>query len=206
MRLAAAKGCRDAETPKARETRLAARRATDRARRDVCRERARAQSRRAQETPADRDHCLAAERDRSQSRRAQETPADRDHRLAAERDRSQSRRAQETPVERDHHLSADRGRSQSRRDRAREDQHSEESRCTNPSRMVEFHESNSSLTSSTCETCLEQFPNMSVSRQPNGVNECHKCATDKHIPKLYSSGNNMNPGPLPPQLQVLLFK
>ena len=52
---------RDAETPEAREARLAARKFTARAHRDASRERARAQSRRAQETPADRDHCLAAE-------------------------------------------------------------------------------------------------------------------------------------------------
>uniref|UniRef100_A0A1X7U168 DUF6570 domain-containing protein n=1 Tax=Amphimedon queenslandica TaxID=400682 RepID=A0A1X7U168_AMPQE len=69
--------------------------------------------------------------------------------------------------------------------------------------MVGFHESISSLTFLTYETCLEQFPNMSVSRQPNRVNECRRCATDKHIPKLYSSGNNINPGPVPPQLQDL---
>ena len=71
--------------------------------------------------------------------------------------------------------------------------------------MMEFHESISSITSSNCNTCLENFPNMSVSRQPNGISECRRCAIDKHIPKLYSSGNNMNPGPVPPQLQVTLM-
>ena len=58
-----------AETPEAREARLARRRQRDGARRDACRERARAQSRRANETPADRDHRLSADRERSQSRR-----------------------------------------------------------------------------------------------------------------------------------------
>ena len=38
--------------------------------------------------------------------------------------------------------------------------------------------------------------------------ECRRCNQDRHIPKLYSTANNMNPGIAPPQLQVnihLLF-
>ena len=35
---------------------------------------------------------------------------------------------------------------------------------------------------------------------PTGL--CVRCCRDKHIPKMYSSANNMDPGPLPPQLQV----
>ena len=31
---------------------------------------------------------------------------------------------------------------------------------------------------------------------------CVLCCRDKHIPKMCSSANNMDPGPLPPQLQV----
>ena len=188
-----------AETPEAREARLARRRVTYRARRDA-------------ETPERREARLAAAR----ARRDAETPEAREARLARrrltdiarrdacrERARAQSRRANETPAERDHRLAADRDRSQSRRDRARVEQDQlEASQSNSSSRMVGFYESISSLSFSTCETCLEQFPNMSVSRQPNGVHECRRCATDKHIPKLYSSGNNMNPGPVPPQLQV----
>ena len=33
-------------------------------------------------------------------------------------------------------------------------------------------------------------------------NECLYCSHDKHIPKSYSFANNMNLGPIPPQLQV----
>ena len=120
---------------------------------------ARLAARRDAETPEEREARLAA-------RRGAETPEAREARLAArritdrarrdayrERARAQSRRAHGTPADRDHHLAADRDRSQSRRDRAREDQ--EESQSTNRSGMVEFHESISSLTTSTCETCLE---------------------------------------------------
>ena len=32
--------------------------------------------------------------------------------------------------------------------------------------------------------------------------ECSRCGRDKRIPKLYSPANNMDPGPVPPQLQV----
>ena len=32
--------------------------------------------------------------------------------------------------------------------------------------------------------------------------ECNRCASDKGVPKLYSSANNMYPGVVPPQLQV----
>ena len=32
--------------------------------------------------------------------------------------------------------------------------------------------------------------------------ECVRCRQDKHIPKTYSSGNNMDPGPVPSELQV----
>uniref|UniRef100_A0A1X7VMZ5 Uncharacterized protein n=1 Tax=Amphimedon queenslandica TaxID=400682 RepID=A0A1X7VMZ5_AMPQE len=69
--------------------------------------------------------------------------------------------------------------------------------------MLKFHECLSSLTSAKCDTCLERFPTLSVTSQPNGINECSRCAHDKSIPKRYSSANNMDPGPVPLQLQSL---
>ena len=33
--------------------------------------------------------------------------------------------------------------------------------------------------------------------------ECVRCSRDKHIPKMYSAANNMNPGSLPPELMVV---
>ena len=52
------------------------------------------------------------------------------------------------------------------------------------------------------EACLERFPKLSVTTQANGINECIRCGNDKHIPKLFSSANNMDLGAVPPQLQV----
>uniref|UniRef100_A0A1X7UJU4 Uncharacterized protein n=1 Tax=Amphimedon queenslandica TaxID=400682 RepID=A0A1X7UJU4_AMPQE len=64
----------------------------DRASKDACQERARVQSRKANMTPAERNHHLSAERDRSESKRANETTAKWDYRLAAARNRPQSGR------------------------------------------------------------------------------------------------------------------
>ena len=59
--------------------------------------------------------------------------------------------------------------------------------------MMKFHEALVSVTSSRCATCWNLFPNLSVTMQPNGFNECSRCVNDKHILNLYSDGNK-NPG------------
>ena len=48
-------------------------------------------------------------------------------------------------------------------------------------------------------TCLESFPGLQLHL---GSAECLHCSQDKRIPKLYSSANNMDPGPIPSELQV----
>ena len=68
-------------------------------------------------------------------------------------------------------------------------------------RMCHFHQEISTIESPTYSTCMEKFPGMKVS--VNG-SECLRCTRDKHIPKLYSIGNNMHPGVVPSQLQVKL--
>ena len=70
------------------------------------------------------------------------------------------------------------------------------------SRLIKFHDSVSSMAFSKCDTCLERFPNLSVTTQANAINKCIRCGNDKDIPKLFSSANNMDPGAVPPQLQV----
>ena len=65
-------------------------------------------------------------------------------------------------------------------------------------KMTEFHEHMDSLQSAKCDVCLEQFPNLRLDTQQS----CRRCATDKHVPKLFSSQNNMNPGVVPPELTV----
>ena len=40
---------------------------------------------------------------------------------------------------------------------------------------------------------LERFPNMFITDSGS----CKRCDNYKHIPKLFSAGNNMNPGSVP---------
>ena len=58
------------------------------------------------------------------------------------------------------------------------------------------------ITASICDTCMEKFPNLMVAAQPNGITECTRYSNDKHIPKVFSKHNNMDPGPVPEELQV----
>ena len=66
-------------------------------------------------------------------------------------------------------------------------------------KMRRFHSHIASLTSPKCSTCSESFPGLQL---PPPFNECARCIRDKHIPKIYSSANNVDPGSLPTQLQV----
>ena len=66
-------------------------------------------------------------------------------------------------------------------------------------RMQKFHAQLVALESPRCTTCSEAFPGLQLHSQST---ECLRCSRDKHTPKLYSSANNMNPGLVPPQLQV----
>ena len=68
------------------------------------------------------------------------------------------------------------------------------------SKMLNFHSKLTSLEFHKCTTCLERFPDLTMSASGT---ECRRCSGDKHVPKLYSAANNMNPGPVPPQLQVM---
>ena len=64
--------------------------------------------------------------------------------------------------------------------------------------MTKFHKEIATLSSQTCTTCMEMFPGLKV----NSRSECVRCSRDKHMPKLFSMANNMNPGPVPSELQV----
>ena len=65
-------------------------------------------------------------------------------------------------------------------------------------KMAKFHKDIAALNSPRCITCMESFPWLKV----NSRSECARCSWDKHTPKLYSMANNMNPGPVPSELQV----
>ena len=66
-------------------------------------------------------------------------------------------------------------------------------------KMHKFHAHLATLDVSMCTTCLESFPGLQLHL---GSAECLRCSRDKRIPKLYSSANNMDPGPIPSELQV----
>ena len=52
-----------------------------------------------------------------------------------------------------------------------------------------------------CTICKERFPGLKLS---SDLSKCTRCANDSHQTKLYSSSNNMDPGPVPQELQVLI--
>ena len=70
------------------------------------------------------------------------------------------------------------------------------------SKMLNFHSKLTSLEFHQCTTCLERFPDLTMSASRT---ECRRCSGDKRVPKLYSAANNMNPGPVPRQLQVMVL-
>ena len=49
---------------------------------------------------------------------------------------------------------------------------------------------------------LREIPGLTVAIVSPHCTECVRCRRDKHIPKVYSTANNMNPGPVPPELVV----
>ena len=67
------------------------------------------------------------------------------------------------------------------------------------SKMKTFHSKLASLTVSKCITCLERFPGLTVAIVSPDSTECVRCRRDNTSPR---SANNMNPGPVPPELMV----
>ena len=65
------------------------------------------------------------------------------------------------------------------------------------SKITQFHDDLMSLTFNKCCICKENFPSLKLN-----AGLCTCCHADKHIPKLFSAENNMDPGPVPSQLKV----
>ena len=197
------------ETPEERDARLEGMRAIQ-------------QRRLATETPEERDARLEGMRCYIQQRRlATETPEERDARLEGIRAIQQRRLATETPEERDARLEGMRAIQQRRlatetpKERATRLEHLQQNRngrqkthlplleqsCVRD-KMLKFHQEISMIQISACSTCMEKFPGMKLTSQ----SECLRCSRDKLSPKLYSTANNMTPGPVPPELQVQVIK
>ena len=148
----------------------------------------------AAESPEEREARLRQMRDRL----AAESPEEREARLRQMSAHQHQRLTVETVEEREVRLQ--RARQRERDIRTSGEQTSQ--LFTQPSvqeKMRRFHSHIASLTSPKCSTCLESFPGLQL---PPPSNECARCIRDKHIPKMYSSANNMDPGSLPTQLQV----
>ena len=65
-------------------------------------------------------------------------------------------------------------------------------------KLKQFHEKLFKLEAALCVVCLERFPTIKI----NEAGVCSRCGADTRVPKLYSAANNMDPGPLPPELCV----
>lgn len=70
--------------------------------------------------------------------------------------------------------------------------------------MSKFHEKQKKWIHWKCTVCNELWPSRSVNTHvdPNSY-ECARCKQDKKQPKLYSKGNDMDPGNVPQCLQGL---
>ena len=160
------------------------------------RRRERERNRRASETAEQREERLRKRRIRDRGKRATEPKDQREVRLERMRTSQSERLATETEEQRE-------ARRQCDRERHREQQQpSQLPLLEQPSvqaKMRRFHSHFSTLDVPTCTTSSKGFPGLKLHSRST---ECLPCSQDKHTPKLYSVDNNMNPGPVPPQLQV----
>ena len=65
-------------------------------------------------------------------------------------------------------------------------------------KIKQFHRKLFAIGSSQCSICLERFPTVKTDHE--GV--CTHCRADIKSPKTYCAENNMDPGPVPPELSV----
>ena len=61
-----------------------------------------------------------------------------------------------------------------------------------------FHKEVASLEAVNCPVCQECFPTIKLSE----AGHCIRCHSDSRISRLFSNENNMDPGPIPPELSV----
>ena len=152
------------------------------------------QERLAAETTEERAARLQQMSELQQERLAAETTEERVARLQRMSERQRERLAAETTDERAARLQHD----QESHRGAQSDLPLFEQPAVR-ARMCKFHAHLAALESPRCTTCSEAFPGLQLRSQST---ECLRCSRNKHTPKLYSIANNMDPGLVPPQLQV----
>ena len=155
------------------------------------------------ESPEGREARLQRMSARQSERLAVESPGEREARLRRTTVRERERLAAKTPQDREARLQQmstqqhERVTEERVQDRVSSSQLYKERSVQQ--KMKKLHAYFSSLDSPRCSVCSESFPGLQLRSLST---ECVRCSRDKHIPKVYSSANNMDPGPLPPQLQV----
>ena len=174
------------------------------------RDRARCADQTATETAEEREARLQATRDRraAESSEARETrlqcmSSNQHERLASESAEARETRLQHVSSRQHERLASETSRERDARlrsvkeGRERQSQPSLFEQQAVRAKMQTFHAQLATLDAPRCSTCAESFPGLQL-RPPS--TECVRCSRDKHSPKLYSFSNNMDPGPIPPEL------
>ena len=166
---------------------------------------------RLQQLATNRQQRLESETAEQRESRLQQLATNRQQRLESETAEQRESRLQQLAMNRQQRLESEmpeqresrqqQNRQSQREARARDLQlplfHQQSVR----SKMANFHDKIGTLQVSMCSTCSEKFPGVKV-KSTGGMLECVRCSHDRHVPKLYSSSNNMHPGLVPPELQV----
>ena len=153
------------------------------------------QKRLANESHEERETRLMQLSASQQERLANETHEGREARLLQLNTACKIRQSYESPQDRKTRLSRDRERH--RIQQALRVQLPLLNERSVQTKVSKFHEHMSSLSVSKCSVCMEQLR--------CNATECVRCSRDKSSPKLYSPGNNMDPGSQPLELQVSIL-
>ena len=155
----------------------------------------------ATETDGEREERLQVLRDSQAQRLATERDEDRFNRLQQLRENHSLRVAQD---EQDSAIRRQQNADTQRRLRDLQRQRPQTALTRAQAKMATFHSKLASLEFSKCTVCLERYH---VKKTPpvslNTDKVCTQCKRDKHTPKIYSSENSMDPGPVPPELSGL---
>ena len=221
---------RASETPEQKERRLRLRRERDRARRaaqskekrasilqrmrdyseaTMASEATEARELRLQRLTAIQQERLAVESAEERQARLQQLSSNQQERLARESEEARQARLVQLSVNQRERLAAESVREREARLKTDSEKHRQQrgeqphlSLLEQPwvqQKMHTLHTHLATLYVSQCTTCSEGFPGLKLQSH---TTECLRCCRDKHVPKLYSSTNNMDPGPVPAQLQV----
>ena len=151
----------------------------------------------ATESVEERERRLQLLSDNQRQRLANETEEDRTIRLQ----RLQANRSQQLVVEDEDEIER---RRQDNRERQRRHRELELLNATTAlsraqAKMAIFHAKLANLEMSVCDICLERSHTKKTQLQ--GTQRiCTRCKRDKNTPKIYSSDNKMDPGPVPTEL------